>query len=106
MWDDPLVWSDLLTWRHHVYTAIMNSLQGLKDGGMRDIDANLLCLGVNETAWSVNRFARSCRKKHLLDCCITSLQKLFTFPTMDCNDFFTKTKEQVKAYLEGKAVPS
>jgi hypothetical protein len=60
-----------------------------------------LVMGVNETAWSVNRFAHASRKQGLPDIALTILHKLYPFGTMELNEYFFKTKESAKANLAG-----
>lgn len=59
----------------------------------------VLIMGVNETAWSVHRFARVCRKQGLPDVALSVLQKRYPFGSMELTEFFVRTKETAKAYL-------
>ncbi|KAA8493601.1 Transcription-associated protein 1 [Porphyridium purpureum] len=98
--DAPLVWTDLLGWRQHIFTCILNTMQSLKETAGRDVPPPVLCLGVNETAWIVNKIGTMYRKKGLPESCLYVLMKMYTYPTMDVGDFFVKTKQQLKSYLK------
>jgi phosphatidylinositol kinase/protein kinase (PI-3 family) len=133
-------WSDILTWRNHVHSIVVNVLEALKEAASQTVHASLagtaapssgnksvgssgggtvssgqvqaaqaivtalsqqqaLIMGVNETAWSVHRFARACRKQGLPDVALNALQRLYPFGTMELTEYFVKTKETAKAYM-------
>jgi FAT domain/Phosphatidylinositol 3- and 4-kinase len=135
------VWSDVLTWRNHVHSIVVNVLEALKEAANQTVQAShagnvvsvgssksgtaggsggavphaqvqaaqaivtalsqqqALIMGVNETAWSVHRFARACRKQGLPNVALNALQKLYPFDTMELTEYFVKTKETAKAYM-------
>lgn len=59
----------------------------------------VLVMGVNETAWSVHRFAKACRKQGFPDMALYALQKLYPFGTMELTEYFVKTKETAKSFM-------
>jgi len=98
-WDRLSDWNRLICWRNHVLTAVVHTLQGLRNRSRVDIPQPLLCMGINETAWNVNCYARAARKQRLSEVCMQALQRMYPYSTMDVQDFFMKTKEQAKAHL-------
>ncbi|PXF39940.1 Transcription-associated protein 1 [Gracilariopsis chorda] len=62
---------------------------------------HVLVMGVNETAWNVHRFAKTCRKQGFPDVALYVLQKLYPFGTMEVTEYFMKTKEMARAYMVG-----
>ncbi|KAK4538022.1 hypothetical protein CDCA_CDCA15G4047 [Cyanidium caldarium] len=98
-WDALTVWNELVVWRSHVLTAVVHAFQNLRSVTAREVPQPILCLGINETAWNVNRFSRAARKQRQPEVCLQALQRLYTHSTMDVQDFFMKTKQQAKAYL-------
>jgi hypothetical protein len=98
-WDSLSDWNRLISWRNHVLTAVVHTLQGLRNRSRADVPQPLLCMGINETAWNVNCYARTARKQRLPEVCLQALQRMYLYSTMDVQDFFMKTKEQTKAHL-------
>lgn len=63
------------------------------------LPTQVLVMGVNETAWNVHRFAKTCRKQGFPEASLFALQKLYPFGTMDLFEYFVKTKETVRSYM-------
>lgn len=99
-WEYLNVWNELLTWRNHMYKVLVNAFQAVKESRGLEIPSNLLSLGVNESAWSVNTFAKVARKQGLTEVCLQCFQKMYHFPTMHSNEYFTKVKQQAKSNLQ------
>jgi phosphatidylinositol kinase/protein kinase (PI-3 family) len=135
------VWSDILSWRNHVHSSVVNVLESLKNSANQTLQAaqnqasiaglpkvnsgpggqpgqvdqaqaaaaaaivaalthqQALVMGVNETAWSVHRFARACRKQGLPGVALSALQQMYPFNTMELTEYFVKTKETAKSYM-------
>ena len=61
----------------------------------------VLVMGVNETAWTVHRFAKACRKQGYPDVALYCLERLYPFNTMELSEYFVKTKEKTRAFMAG-----
>ena len=88
LWDDINVWSDLVAWRQHVFSAVNKAYLPLvtpaaASGGVNGGSSSFAYRGYHETAWIINRFAHVARKHHLNEVCITSLTKIYTLPNID-----------------------
>jgi len=81
-WDDISIWTDLLTWRQHVFSLIENPL------------------GYHEKAWSINKFASIAREKGLVEVCLTHLEKIEELPNIEIQEACKKLKEEVTCYLQ------
>ncbi|BGP26145.1 transcription-associated protein 1 [Rhodotorula toruloides] len=104
LWDDINVWSDLVAWRQHVFSAINKAYLPLvpapnAPGGQQNA-SSFAHRGFHETAWIINRFAHVARKHHLSDVCITSLTKIYTLPNIEIQEAFLKLREQAKAHYQ------
>ncbi|GAA6030453.1 hypothetical protein JCM8097_009114 [Rhodosporidiobolus ruineniae] len=102
LWDDINVWSDLVAWRQHVFSAINKAYLPLvpppnAPGGQQNA-SSFAYRGFHETAWIINRFAHVARKHHLNEVCITSLTKIYTLPNIEIQEAFLKLREQAKAH--------
>ena len=112
--DNLPVWSDLLVWRQHVYSALSNAFHLVNQQQQPVIDQQqspsstsqqqpqqnpLAFRGYNETAWLINRFARVCRKNGLLEVCLNTLNRIYTLPNIEIQDAFLKLREQTKCYM-------
>lgn len=103
-WDDINVWSDLVAWRQHIFSAINSVYLGITQsnpsaptpGGQ----SSYAYRGYHETAWIINRFAHVARKHHLSDVCITSLTKIYTLPNIEIQEAFLKLREQAKCHYQ------
>eukprot|EP00002_Diphylleia_rotans_P036225 TRINITY_DN7963_c0_g1_i1.p1 TRINITY_DN7963_c0_g1~~TRINITY_DN7963_c0_g1_i1.p1 ORF type:complete len:3345 (+),score=544.19 TRINITY_DN7963_c0_g1_i1:49-10083(+) len=93
-WEDMTVWSDVLQWRHHIFSKINTSLQSVEGG------QSALYLGFHETAWTINRFSRIARKHKLVDVSLGELSKIYSLPNIEILDAFVKLQEQVKCYFQ------
>ncbi|KAJ1975068.1 transcription-associated protein 1, partial [Dimargaris xerosporica] len=111
-WDDIQLWSDMVAWRQHMFTAINKTYLPLipaitaKVGAGTNVNAGATSFayrGYHETAWIINRFARVARKHKLLDVCVDSLKKIYTLPNIEIQEAFLKLKEQAECYYENPA---
>ena len=106
LWDDVNIWSDLVSWRQHVFQAINRAylpLLPVKDGQPATGANSHAYRGYHETAWIINRFAHVARKHHLTDVCITSLTKIYTLPNIEIQEAFLKLREQAKCHYQNQA---
>ncbi|KAI9495464.1 hypothetical protein BDB00DRAFT_870320 [Zychaea mexicana] len=107
MWDDINVWSDLVAWRRHIFSAInrtylpliplLQPQQGPPNAGTGN---SFAYRGYHETAWIINRFAHVARKHQLYDVCINYLTKIYTLPNIEIQEAFLKLREQAKCYYQ------
>ena len=104
LWDDINVWSDLVAWRQHVFSAINKAYLPLvpppNAPGAPQNASSFAYRGFHETAWIINRFAHVARKHHLNEVCITSLTKIYTLPNIEIQEAFLKLREQAKAHYQ------
>ncbi|KAJ7563398.1 hypothetical protein O6H91_03G108600 [Diphasiastrum complanatum] len=96
-WDELTVWNDLMLWRNHMYNVVINAFKGFSES-----NPQLHQLGFRDKAWSVNKLAYVARKQGLYEVCVTGLDKMYGFLTMEVQEAFVKIREQAKAYLEMK----
>ena len=105
LWDDISIWSDVVAWRQHVFTAINNTYLPLipqvpqvnpQAGGNTTFGYR----GYHETAWIINRFAHVARKHHLMDVCHTFLTKIYTLPNIEISEAFLKLREQARCHYQ------
>ncbi|KAG0250123.1 hypothetical protein BGZ95_007299, partial [Linnemannia exigua] len=71
-WDDINVWSDLVAWRQHIFSAInktylplIHQLPSVTPGAGGSNSNSFAYRGYHETAWIINRFAHVARKHQL-----------------------------------------
>ncbi|KAJ3373226.1 hypothetical protein HDU91_000939 [Kappamyces sp. JEL0680] len=105
LWDDMNMWSDLVSWRQHVFTSINKAYLPLiphisapANGG--NPTSSYAYRGYHETAWIINRFANVARKHNLPSVCITSLSKIYTLPNIEIQEAFFKLREQAKCHKD------
>lgn len=108
LWDDINVWSDLVAWRQHVFTAVNKAYLPLvpptNNAGLGQNSAGSFAYrGYHETAWIINRFAHVARKHHLNEVCITSLTKIYTLPNIEIQEAFLKLREQAKCHYQNQS---
>ncbi|KAK4700569.1 transformation/transcription domain-associated protein, partial [Phenoliferia sp. Uapishka_3] len=108
LWDDINVWSDLVAWRQHVFSAVNKAYLPLvtpaaASGGVNGGSSSFAYRGYHETAWIINRFAHVARKHHLNEVCITSLTKIYTLPNIEIQEAFLKLREQAKCHYQNAA---
>ncbi|KAM0751100.1 hypothetical protein T439DRAFT_380110 [Meredithblackwellia eburnea MCA 4105] len=107
LWDDINVWSDLVAWRQHVFSAVNKAYLPLVNqqaaGGVNGGSSSFAYRGYHETAWIINRFAHVARKHHLNEVCITSLTKIYTLPNIEIQEAFLKLREQAKCHYQNPA---
>ncbi|KAI8099099.1 uncharacterized protein BX664DRAFT_310101 [Halteromyces radiatus] len=111
-WDDINVWSNLVAWRQHIFSAINRTYlplipllqtpqSGAQSGPTNAGSGNSFAYrGYHETAWIINRFAHVARKHQLYDVCINSLTKIYTLPNIEIQEAFLKLREQAKCYYQ------
>ncbi|KAI9246865.1 hypothetical protein BY458DRAFT_560504 [Sporodiniella umbellata] len=95
-WDEMHAWSQLVSWRQHVFSAINRTYVPLSQnsGGFR---------GYHETAWLINRFSHVARKHDLDGVCSTTLAKIYTLPNIEVQESYQKLREQVKCHFKDQA---
>ncbi|KAJ3410576.1 hypothetical protein HDV05_003644 [Chytridiales sp. JEL 0842] len=108
VWDDINLWSDLVSWRQHVFTTINKSYLPLipplsQSSGAGNPNNSHAYRGYHETAWIINRFSHVARKHQLTDVCITSLSKIYTLPNIEIPEAFFKLREQAKCHFQSPA---
>lgn len=109
MWDDINVWSDLVAWRQHIFSAINRTYLPLipmlqpQNGPNNSAGNSYAYRGYHETAWIINRFAHVARKHQLYDVCINYLTKIYTLPNIEIQEAFLKLREQAKCYYQNQA---
>ena len=108
LWDDISVWSDLVSWRQHVFSNINRHFLPLiqqppSNQGLAGTSSTSGYRGFHETAWIINRFAHVARKHHLLEVCHNSLAKIYTLPNIEITEAFLKLREQARCHYQ---VPS
>nr|KAJ3422805.1 hypothetical protein HK105_006243 [Polyrhizophydium stewartii] len=104
VWDDVNLWSDLVSWRQHVFTIVNKAYlplipqisQSLPSGNPT---STYTYRGYHETAWIINRFAHVARKHQLPEVCVNSLSKIYTLPNIEIQEAFYKLREQAKCHL-------
>lgn len=104
-WDDINIWSDVVSWRQHVFGAInkcyLPLLPHVQPAPNGAANANSLAYrGYHETAWIINRFAHVARQHQLSDVCIGSLTKIYTLPNIEIQEAFLKLREQAKCHYQ------
>ncbi|KAI9139518.1 hypothetical protein BKA69DRAFT_1040037 [Paraphysoderma sedebokerense] len=106
MWDDINVWSDVVAWRQHIFSAINHAYHPIVSALTTNANANnnsFAYRGYHETAWIINRFAHVARVHSLTDVCINYLPKIYTLPNIEIQEAFLKLREQAKCYLDNPA---
>ena len=94
-WEPVQWWSDILTWRNHVYNTTIRQFSNLQN-----VNPNLHQLGYRDKAWSVNRLGHVARLHHLPEACIRIINSLYGFNAMEVQEAFVKVQEQAKAYMQ------
>ncbi|KAH9809005.1 hypothetical protein DFH28DRAFT_1037181 [Melampsora americana] len=102
-WDDINIWSDLVAWRQHVFSAINRSYIPLVSQSQGTNAASYAFRGYHETAWIINQFAHVARKHQLQAVCIASLNKIYTLPNIEIREAFLKLREQGKCHYQHPA---
>jgi transformation/transcription domain-associated protein len=102
-WDDMNLWSDLVAWRQHVFTAINKAylplIPHINSTGSTPT-SSYAYRGYHETAWIINRFAHVARKHKLPEVCISSLGKIYTLPNIEIQEAFYKLREQALCHKD------
>lgn len=96
-WDDISVWSDLLAWRQHVFSAVTKVYVPLIPSGET---ATYGFRGYHETAWMINRFGHVARKHQLSEVCTTALSKIYALPNIEISEAFLKLREQAMCFYQ------
>lgn len=94
-WDDLVWWNNLMHWRNHVYGHVITAFDGFQE-----VSPQLHQLGYRDKAWSVNKLASVARKQMHGEVCVSVLNKMYGFSTMEVQEAFVKIREQCNAYLE------
>ncbi|KAI7824749.1 FAT domain-containing protein, partial [Gamsiella multidivaricata] len=109
-WDDINVWSDLVAWRQHIFSAInktylplIQQLPSVTPGTGGSNSNSFAYRGYHETAWIINRFAHVARKHQLAEVCINQLTKIYTLPNIEIQEAFLKLREQAKCHFQNEA---
>ncbi|KAG0235555.1 hypothetical protein B0O80DRAFT_498171 [Mortierella sp. GBAus27b] len=109
-WDDINVWSDLVAWRQHIFSAInktylplIQNLPSVTPGTSSSNSNSFAYRGYHETAWIINRFAHVARKHQLAEVCINQLTKIYTLPNIEIQEAFLKLREQAKCHFQNEA---
>lgn len=109
-WDDINVWSDLVAWRQHIFSAInktylplIHQLPSVTPGAGGSNSNSFAYRGYHETAWIINRFAHVARKHELSEVCINQLTKIYTLPNIEIQEAFLKLREQAKCHFQNEA---
>jgi transformation/transcription domain-associated protein len=107
LWDDISVWSDLVSWRQHVFQTINKKFLPLiqQNNGPQGVNGSSTAgyRGYHEIAWIINRFAHVARKHGLLEVCHSSLSRIYTLPNIEISEAFLKLREQARCHYQ---VPS
>lgn len=89
---DPLShWSDLVTWHHHQYQAIVTQYE--------QIGTDQSNLGMHASATDFIYYAQIARKHGQLTSALESLQLINQIPSVSVYDCYIRTIEQIKCYL-------
>lgn len=108
LWDDINIWSDLVTWRQHVFGVINKVYLPLTSAvpannarhGNSNSNNTAAYRGYHEIAWIINRFAHVARKHNMTDVCINLLSKIYTLPNIEVQEAFLKLREQAKCHYQ------
>ncbi|KAG1055750.1 hypothetical protein G6F43_002312 [Rhizopus delemar] len=103
VWDDMNVWSQLVGWRQHIFSAINRTylpLIPLIPNQAGNNQNTFAYRGYHETAWIINRFSRVARKHNLDNVCSNSLAKIYTLPNIEIQEAFLKLREQAKCHYK------
>eukprot|EP00958_Prasinococcus_capsulatus_P028071 scaffold6247_cov416-Prasinococcus_capsulatus_cf.AAC.17 len=93
-WDSVSHWNDVIMWRNHVYSTVINTFKTFHDH-----NPALHQLGFKDKAWSVNKLAGVVRKQGLGEVAVQILNKMYGYLRMEVQEAFIKIREQAKAYL-------
>jgi transformation/transcription domain-associated protein len=96
-YDDIGVWSDLLAWRQHVFTAVTKVYVPLIPPGE---NSTYGYRGYHEQAWMINRFGEVARRHGLLDVCSIALNKIYSLPNIEISEAFLKLREQALCFFQ------
>jgi transformation/transcription domain-associated protein len=98
------IWSDLVSWRQHVFTSINKAylplIPHINSQNAGTPTSSYAYRGYHETAWIINRFAHVARKHRLPDVCISSLGRIYTLPNIEIQEAFYKLREQAKCHKD------
>ena len=93
-WESLERWSEMVHWRSHMHNVVVNAFKDF-----HQINPPLHQLGFRDKAWSVNRLARIARKHGQPRVCVSVLNKMYGFTTMEVQEAFVKICEQAKAHI-------
>lgn len=104
--DDMNIWSDLLAWRQHIFSALNGAFQSTPADPQAAPGSQqhpFAYRGYHELAWLINKFSRVCRKNGMPETCLSFLNRIYTLPNIEIQDAFSKLKEQAMCYLDSPA---
>lgn len=93
-WEELPVWSEILTWRCHMFAII------LKTVAPPGQEAEPNFSRFHDLPWTVIKLASVARKQQLPAVCLQILSKIHQFTRLDANDMFTRLREQIKTCLQ------
>eukprot|EP00466_Bigelowiella_natans_P000476 jgi/Bigna1/33130/e_gw1.1.3.1 len=92
-WEEIPVWSEVTTWRNQMFNLITSTFP-INDMGHSGYSR------MHDIPWTFIKFAQIARKQHLSTVCLTSLAKLYRYPSMEAMDAFSKLREHIKCCLQ------
>ncbi|GAB5370731.1 hypothetical protein AAMO2058_001518200 [Amorphochlora amoebiformis] len=93
-WEEIPVWSEVTTWRNQMFHLITTTFPSINDMNVTGYSR------MHDTPWTFIKFAQIARKQHLSTVCLTSLAKLYRYPSMEPMDAFSKLRENIKCCLQ------
>lgn len=88
-WEPISTWDEIITWRSHMFSAVVTSFQSL-------CDPNTLA-ALHDRPWTAIRMAKTARKQGSREVALLVLHKAVEERTMTVPDAFMKLREQVLA---------
>ncbi|CAK8696388.1 unnamed protein product [Clavelina lepadiformis] len=101
--DDLSHWSDIFTWRHHHYQAIVQAYDTVS-ATQQDPNSTQAMLGVHASASAIIHYGKVARKQGQVNSALDSLSRIHSIPSVPIVDCFQKIRQQVKCYLQMAAV--
>nr|XP_018666778.1 transformation/transcription domain-associated protein isoform X1 [Ciona intestinalis]XP_018666779.1 transformation/transcription domain-associated protein isoform X2 [Ciona intestinalis] len=101
--DDLSHWSDIFTWRHHHYQAIVQAYD-TASASQQDPNSTHAMLGVHASASAIIHYGKVARKHGQINSALDSLSRIHSIPSVPIVDCFQKIRQQVKCYLQMAAV--
>lgn len=101
--DDLSHWSDIFTWRHHHYQAIVQAYDSAA-ATQEDPNSSHAMLGVHASASAIIHYGKVARKHGQVNSALDSLSRIHAIPSVPIVDCFQKIRQQVKCYLHMASV--